>query len=124
MFSFKTAIEEEKLKLPNCVNITPETFPHLEFCSDAPKTQDIIKNGHEIYHLTNINLFPQSALNRTETGQGRTEHGRMRTGQAAVLGYSPSDILVDRTTNSALPICPTSQCTFVGPNFLRCKKKF
>ena len=46
--------------------------------------------------------------NRTEKGQGTAGHGRMRTGQAAVLEFSPSDILVDHTTVSALPICPTS----------------
>ena len=52
------------------------------------------------------------------TGQGRTGQGRMRTGQAAFLGFSPSDILVDRTRVSALLFCPISQRTFVWLNFL------
>ena len=42
----------------------------------------------------------------------------MRTGEAAFLGFSPSDILVDRTRVSALPICPISQRTFNWLNFL------
>ena len=55
--------------------------------------------------------------NRTETGQGRAGHGRMRTGKTAFLGFSLSNILVYCTGVSALPICPISQRTFFLPNF-------
>ena len=51
--------------------------------------------------------------NRTKIGQGRAGQGRMRSGEAAFLGFSPFDILVDRTRVSALPICLISQHTFV-----------
>ena len=59
--------------------------------------------------------------NRTKTGQVRTGQGRMRWWEAAFLDFSPSDILVDHTRVSALPICPIcpiSQRTFVWFNFL------
>ena len=42
----------------------------------------------------------------------------MMTGEAAFLGFSPFDILVDRTRVAALSICPISQGTFVCLNFL------
>ena len=42
----------------------------------------------------------------------------MRKGKAAFLGFSPSDILVDRTRVSALAFCPISQHTVVWLNFL------
>ena len=45
----------------------------------------------------------------------------MRTGEAAFLGFSPSDISVDCTRVSALPICPISQRTLVWLNFLALK---
>ena len=48
-----------------------------------------------------------------KTGQGRVGQCRMMTGKAAFLGFSPSDILVDYTGVSAIPICPISQCNFV-----------
>ena len=49
------------------------------------------------------------------TGRNRTKTGqcRMMTGEAAFLGFSLSDILVNHTGISAMPICPISQCTFV-----------
>ena len=56
--------------------------------------------------------------NRTKTGQGRAGQGRRMTGEGGFLGFSPSDILVDRTRVSELSICPISQCTFVSLNFL------
>ena len=37
----------------------------------------------------------------------------MVTGEAAFLGFSPSDVFVDRIRVSALPICLISQHTFV-----------
>ena len=42
----------------------------------------------------------------------------MRTGQAAFLGFSISELLADCTRVLAFPICPTNQCTFVWLNFL------
>ena len=36
----------------------------------------------------------------------------MKTGEAAFLGFSPSDILVERTRVSTLPLCQTSCPTF------------
>ena len=56
--------------------------------------------------------------NWTKTGQGRVGWCRMMTGEAAFLGFSPSDILVDCTRVSAMPICPNSQRTFVWLCFL------
>ena len=52
------------------------------------------------------------------TGRNRTKTGqcRMMTGEAAFLGFSLSDILVDHTGISAMPIYPISQCTFVWLN--------
>ena len=44
------------------------------------------------------------------------------TGESAFLGFSTSDILVDRTGGSAMPICPISQRTFVRLKFLALKK--
>ena len=41
----------------------------------------------------------------------------MSIGEAAFLSFSPSDILVDHTRVSALPICSSALCTFVWPNF-------
>ena len=48
----------------------------------------------------------------------------MMTGEAAFLGFSPSDILIECTGVSEMPICPISQRTFVWPNFLALKKFF
>ena len=42
----------------------------------------------------------------------------MRSREADFLGFSPSDMLVDRTRGSALPICPITQHTFVWLNCL------
>ena len=49
------------------------------------------------------------------TGQNRTKTGpgRMMTEETAFLGFSPSDILVNRTRVAALSLCPISQRTFV-----------
>ena len=51
-------------------------------------------------------VFDNTEQDKDRTRQGRT--GRMITGEAAFLGFSPSDILVDRTRVSALYICPIS----------------
>ena len=40
------------------------------------------------------------------------------SGEAALLSFSPSDILVDRTRLSAMPICPISQHSLVWLNLL------
>ena len=42
--------------------------------------------------------------------------------EAALLSFSPFDILVDRTRLSAMPICPISQHTLFWLNFLALKK--
>ena len=47
----------------------------------------------------------------------------MMTGEAAWLGFSSSDIFVDRTGVSELHFSPNSQRTFVSPNFLALKKR-
>ena len=52
------------------------------------------------------------AIPVTNSRSGRAGHFRMRTREAVFLGFSPSDILVDRTRVSALHICPISQHTF------------
>ena len=46
----------------------------------------------------------------------------MMTGEAAFLGFSPSDILVGFTRVSAIPISPIGQGTFAWPNFFTLKK--
>ena len=62
--------------------------------------------------------------NRTKRGQGRTGRCRMMTGEAAFLGFSSSDILVDCSRVSAMSICPISQRTFVWLNLSALKKYF
>ena len=61
--------------------------------------------------------------NRTKTGHGREGQVKMRAGEAAFLGFSFSDILVDRTRVLALPICPISHLTFVWINLFYLNKK-
>ena len=57
--------------------------------------------------------FKDSPLfDRTEKDRDRTGQGRMRTGKAGFLGFSPCDILIGRTRISALPVCLISQYTF------------
>ena len=56
--------------------------------------------------------------NRTKTGQGRAGRCRMMTGEAAFLGFSPSDILVDGTGVSVMPISPICKGSFVWLNFV------
>ena len=63
-------------------------------------------------------VFDRTEQDNDRTGQGREGQGSMRTGEAAFLGFNPSDILVDRTRVSALPICPIIAHTFVWLNFL------
>ena len=62
--------------------------------------------------------------NRTKTGQGRAGWCRMMTGDAAFLGFSTSDILVEFTRVSVVPICPISLRTFVWLMFLDFLKIF
>ena len=47
--------------------------------------------------------------NRTKTGQGNAGRFRMISGEAALLSFSPFDILVYCTRVSAMPICSISQ---------------
>ena len=61
--------------------------------------------------LTVRRMFDRTEQDKDRTGQGRTVQDDDRR------GFNPSDILVDRTRVSAMPICPISQRTFVWPNF-------
>ena len=56
--------------------------------------------------------------NKTKKWQGRAGLCRIMTGEAAFLGFSPSDILVGRTRVSAMSISPIRQGTFSWPIFL------
>ena len=49
--------------------------------------------------------------------------GQDGAGEAAFLGFSHSDILVDRTRVSVMPISPVSQHTFVWLNLFSFNKK-
>ena len=62
--------------------------------------------------------------NRTKTGHDRAGQGMMRTGEVALLGFIPSDMFVDHTTVSAVPICPFSQRTLQVLNIFHIKKKY
>ena len=67
-------------------------------------------------------MFDRAEQDKDRAGQVRTGRCRIMTGKAAFLGCTPSDMLVDRSGVSAIPICQIRQRTFVWLNFLTLEK--